>query len=323
MIGGGPPALMSVLTFRPFAIVWLCWFDESPALTPVFTFSPRAIVWLWFGAGGGVDGGSGQGSLSPALTLVLTLSPFAAVWLCWAVQSPALTPLLTFKPRDIVWLCWNGILPALTLVLTFNPRAAVWLWFKPQIGTGQSPFLSAFTFVLTFTVVFLSLRLIAAIHAAYLYRRKGNAKLLAGERFFARIRPSLRFRWHLDGALIYEMDSSIWNRFLDRIEIRRVSGDAQDSCPSLFDQTFGPLRIMKLHVTLLSWISFGWRISESEVVELSAVFLPARKYFDSLGIAVEAPTIGAINAQRLCSRLDPARCAGIGCSYWRSTGNGA
>jgi hypothetical protein len=32
-----------------------------------------------------------------------------------------------------------------------------------------------------------------------------------------------------NGALIFEMDSSIG------IEIRRVSGNLQDSCPSLFD----------------------------------------------------------------------------------------
>jgi hypothetical protein len=48
---------------------------------------------------------------------------------------------------------------------------------------------------------------------------------------------------------------------------------------------------MKLHVALLSWVSFGCRISESEVVELSAVFLPGRKYFDSLGVAVNYPNI--------------------------------
>src|SRR5215510_5654798 len=53
-----------------------------------------------------------------------------------------------------------------------------------------SPFeLPALTLVLIFTVGFLSLRLIAASVAAYLYRRKRNAKLLAGCAFFAHICP--------------------------------------------------------------------------------------------------------------------------------------
>src|SRR5262249_24402022 len=48
---------------------------------------------------------------------------------------------------------------------------------------------------------------------------------------------------------------------------------------------------MKLHVTLLSRISFDCRILESEVVELFAVLLPPRKYFCSLGITMKAPNI--------------------------------
>ena len=66
--------------------------------------------------------------------------------------------------------------PALTPVFTFSPRAIVWLWFAPSIPP-------AFTFVLIFTEFFLSLRLIVASVATYLYRRKRNAKLLAGKTF--------------------------------------------------------------------------------------------------------------------------------------------
>src|SRR5262249_19149768 len=66
--------------------------------------------------------------------------------------------------------------PALTPVFTLSPRAIVWLWFAPSIPP-------AFTFVLIFTEFFLSLRLIVASAATYLYRRKRDAKLLAGRAF--------------------------------------------------------------------------------------------------------------------------------------------
>src|SRR5262245_42503355 len=86
---------------------------------------------------------------------------------------PALTPVFAFRPRARVWLCWSGqsglcglcALPAFTFVLTFRPRTAVWLWLEP--------ILPAFTFVLIFIDGFPfleKLRLIAATHAAYLYK---------------------------------------------------------------------------------------------------------------------------------------------------------
>src|SRR6185369_14883095 len=69
-----------------------------PALTPLLTFMPFATVWLWLW----------QPMSSPALTFVLTFSPRATVWLWLWLQpgsfSPALTPLLTFKPLVTVWL---------------------------------------------------------------------------------------------------------------------------------------------------------------------------------------------------------------------------
>jgi hypothetical protein len=88
-------------------------------------------------------------------------------------------PVLTFSPRAIVWLCWRldpppspfPTAPVFTFVLSFEARAAVWLWL--------SVILQDFTFVFIFKVVFPFLEnLIAASVAAYLYRRKRNAKLL-------------------------------------------------------------------------------------------------------------------------------------------------
>jgi hypothetical protein len=68
---------------------------------------------------------------------------------------------------------------------------------------------------------------------------------------------------------------------------------------------------MKLHVMLLFWISFGCRISENEVVKSSAIFLPAQKYFGSLGIAVKVLNI--LSAQRvgLCHAPDQGPDLGI------------
>src|SRR5215470_10182808 len=69
-LGGGigidGPALTPVLTFSPFATVWLCCICTPPALTPVLTFKARAAVWLWLATS------------FPALTLVLILMRYGS-----------------------------------------------------------------------------------------------------------------------------------------------------------------------------------------------------------------------------------------------------
>src|SRR5215475_4387363 len=57
----------------------------------VLTFSPFATVWLWF-----PPHSVGLQSPIPAFTFVLTFSPRDIVWLCWSDIPPAFTFVLTF-----------------------------------------------------------------------------------------------------------------------------------------------------------------------------------------------------------------------------------